>query len=73
MSRDNIIESHTFVLAQDNIDTDQIIPGHFLTTTEREGLGRFCFNGWRHSNSFRESAGHAKRRDFSCWTSRKRR
>jgi 3-isopropylmalate/(R)-2-methylmalate dehydratase small subunit len=41
------IESRTFNLAVDNIDTDQIIPAHFLTTTEREGLGQFCFHSWR--------------------------
>ncbi len=42
-----VIESRTFNLAVDNIDTDQIIPGKFLTTTEREGLGQFCFYSWR--------------------------
>jgi len=42
-----VIESRTFDLPVDNIDTDQIIPAQFLTTTEREGLGRFCFYGWR--------------------------
>ena len=47
MSRSGIIESRTFNLPVANIDTDQIIPGQFLTTTEREGLGRFCFYGWR--------------------------
>jgi 3-isopropylmalate/(R)-2-methylmalate dehydratase small subunit len=43
----SVIESRTFNLPVDNIDTDQIIPGQFLTTTEREGLGRYCFYGWR--------------------------
>jgi len=47
MSTPGIIESHTFNLAADNIDTDQIIPAQFLTTTEREGLGQFCFYHWR--------------------------
>jgi 3-isopropylmalate/(R)-2-methylmalate dehydratase small subunit len=42
-----IIESRTFNVPIENIDTDQIIPAQFLTTTEREGLGRFCFHAWR--------------------------
>jgi 3-isopropylmalate/(R)-2-methylmalate dehydratase small subunit len=39
--------SRTVVLRQRNIDTDQIIPARFLTTTERKGLGRYAFNDWR--------------------------
>jgi len=42
-----LIRSKTFNIARDNIDTDQIIPAMFLTTTEREGLGKFCFYSWR--------------------------
>jgi 3-isopropylmalate/(R)-2-methylmalate dehydratase small subunit len=41
------LTSRTVVLAQTNIDTDQIIPARFLTTTQRQGLGRFAFNDWR--------------------------
>ena len=48
MSGTGSFASKTFNLPVDNIDTDQIIPGQFLTTTEREGLGRFCFHGWRY-------------------------
>jgi 3-isopropylmalate/(R)-2-methylmalate dehydratase small subunit len=47
MSAGELLASRTFNLPFDNIDTDQIIPGEFLTTTEREGLGQFCFYGWR--------------------------
>jgi 3-isopropylmalate/(R)-2-methylmalate dehydratase small subunit len=41
------LTSRTVVLRERNIDTDQIIPARFLTTTERQGLGRFAFNDWR--------------------------
>ncbi|MBS0217697.1 MAG: 3-isopropylmalate dehydratase small subunit [Proteobacteria bacterium] len=39
--------SRTVVLRQRNIDTDQIIPARFLTTTERKGLGKHAFSDWR--------------------------
>ena len=42
------LTSRTVVLRERNIDTDQIIPARFLTTTERQGLGRFAFNDWRY-------------------------
>lgn len=41
------LQSRTIVLRDRNIDTDQIIPARFLTTTERAGLGRFAFHDWR--------------------------
>ena len=43
------LQSRTVVLPQQNIDTDQIIPARFLTTTERLGLGRYAFADWRAS------------------------
>lgn len=40
--------SRTVVLPQANIDTDQIIPARFLTTTTRTGLGQHAFTDWRY-------------------------
>jgi 3-isopropylmalate/(R)-2-methylmalate dehydratase small subunit len=39
--------SRTVVLPERNIDTDQIIPARFLTTTQRKGLGQHAFSDWR--------------------------
>ena len=43
------IASRTMVLDIDNVDTDQIIPARFLTTTGREGLGAAAFHDWRYN------------------------
>lgn len=40
--------SRTVVMLSTNIDTDQIIPGRFLTTTTKEGLGLQLFADWRY-------------------------
>jgi 3-isopropylmalate/(R)-2-methylmalate dehydratase small subunit len=42
------ITSRTVVMPSSNIDTDQIIPARFLTTTTREGLGAALFADWRY-------------------------
>ena len=42
------LTSRCLVLSQANIDTDQIIPARFLTTTSREGLGKAAFHDWRY-------------------------
>jgi len=42
------LRSRTAVLADENVDTDRIIPARFLTTTTRAGLGRHCFQDWRY-------------------------
>ena len=77
------IQSTTLVLPQENIDTDQIIPARFLTTTERTGLGRAAFYDWRHDADGKlradallnqpESKGRAilvAGRNFGCGSSR---
>lgn len=43
-----VLASHAVLLKQDDIDTDQIIPARFLTTTTRVGLGRHLFADWRY-------------------------
>src|SRR5450755_3412261 len=40
--------SRTVVIASTDIDTDQIIPARFLTTTTKEGLGKQLFADWRY-------------------------
>ncbi len=42
------IRSKTLVMPSSNIDTDQIIPGRFLTTTTKLGLGAQLFADWRY-------------------------
>ena len=71
------------VLPNENIDTDQIIPARFLTTTQRAGLGRACFADWRFDAEGRERADFALHqpefagagillagRNFGCGSSR---
>ena len=41
------IASRTIVMPMVDIDTDQIIPARFLTTTTRKGLGAHLFSDWR--------------------------
>ncbi|CAM2006081.1 3-isopropylmalate dehydratase small subunit [Acanthopleuribacter pedis] len=42
------VTSHTAVLPQANIDTDQIIPARFLKITDKQGLGENAFYDWRY-------------------------
>ena len=46
----NRVQSKTVVMPSSNIDTDQIIPARFLTTTTKEGLGKQLFADLRYQS-----------------------
>jgi 3-isopropylmalate/(R)-2-methylmalate dehydratase small subunit len=71
------------VLAQENIDTDQIIPARFLTATDFDGIGEHAFADWRHDANGDPIQGHVLNtprarqspilvggRNFGCGSSR---
>jgi 3-isopropylmalate/(R)-2-methylmalate dehydratase small subunit len=71
------------VMPRENVDTDQIIPARFLTTTDRLGLGPHAFNDWRYRadgspdpefvlnrNSARGASVLVAGRNFGCGSSR---
>lgn len=67
------------VLRNENVDTDQIIPARFLTTTQRAGLGQACFADWRYDADGGERSDFPLRmgpgvllagRNFGCGSSR---
>jgi len=45
-----ILKSTCVPLPLANIDTDQIIPARFLSSTSREGFGKNLFRDWRYDN-----------------------
>ena len=49
----NILESTCVPLPLENIDTDQIIPARFLSSTSREGFGKNLFRDWRYDKDGR--------------------
>jgi 3-isopropylmalate/(R)-2-methylmalate dehydratase small subunit len=78
-----LLTSRSVVMPASNIDTDQIIPARFLTTTTRTGLGAHLFADWRFDASGKprsdfvlnrpESAGCrilVAGRNFGCGSSR---
>ncbi len=51
MEKVTIIHSRTVILPQADIDTDQILPARFLTTTTRAGMGDALFADWRYDSA----------------------
>jgi 3-isopropylmalate/(R)-2-methylmalate dehydratase small subunit len=45
----DILESTCVPLPFENVDTDQIIPARFLSSTSREGFGDNLFRDWRYN------------------------
>jgi 3-isopropylmalate/(R)-2-methylmalate dehydratase small subunit len=78
-----VIRSRTVVLPADDVDTDQIIPARFLTTTRSDGFGAALFADWRLDAAGRPTPGFALNqpqvngaqvlvagRNFGCGSSR---
>ena len=47
----DILESTCVPMPMENVDTDQIIPARFLSSTSREGFGENLFRDWRYDKS----------------------
>lgn len=48
----SVIRSAAVPLLKDHVDTDQIIPARFLTTTTKDGLADCLFHDWRKQPDF---------------------
>jgi 3-isopropylmalate/(R)-2-methylmalate dehydratase small subunit len=48
MQRFEILTSRVIPLARDDVDTDQIIPAHYLKVTDKLGLAEGLFSSWRY-------------------------
>ena len=78
----NTLESTCVPLPLANIDTDQIIPARFLSSTSRDGFGENLFRDWRYDKEGNETPGFVLNRseyrgtilvtgsNFGCGSSR---
>lgn len=51
-----ILETTCVPLPVDNVDTDQIIPARFLSSTSREGFGENLFRDWKYDKTGRPNS-----------------
>jgi 3-isopropylmalate/(R)-2-methylmalate dehydratase small subunit len=69
-----IVEGPVLPVDRANVDTDQIIPAHFLTGTEATGLGKHLFRGMPGGPEMLEAHPNAvivvSRENFGCGSSR---
>jgi 3-isopropylmalate/(R)-2-methylmalate dehydratase small subunit len=69
-----IIEGTVLAIPRANIDTDQIIPAHYLTRIDEEGMGEHLFEGLPDGAHFLGSKPDATilvtRENFGCGSSR---
>ena len=57
MSYSDVVSGKAVPFAQDDVDTDQIIPAQFLRLLTKKGLGRYLFYRWRYDEDGTPRAG----------------
>jgi 3-isopropylmalate/(R)-2-methylmalate dehydratase small subunit len=67
-----VVKGAVSLLARDDIDTDQILPKHYLKRIERGGYGEYLFDQWRKQPGWRLPANPilVTGRNFGCGSSR---
>ncbi len=63
------ITGHALPLNRSDVDTDQIIPAHWLKRVQRTGFGEGLFSSWREDPRFvLNQPEYAARSDLDCRT-----
>jgi 3-isopropylmalate/(R)-2-methylmalate dehydratase small subunit len=69
-----IVEGPVLAIPRPNIDTDQIIPAHYLTSIDEDGMGQYCMSGMPDGPALLASVPDAKilvtGENFGCGSSR---